>query len=85
MKDIILMAVYISVQSQYMPPCQKYFRTYASHPCCLLCCTPIPWQTFAFDYFANEILNEGPFGLKPEIHSSIFGCRRQKTGIMKQS
>ncbi len=67
MKDIILMAVYVSesVQSQYMPPCHKYFRTYASHPCCLLCCTPIPWQTFDFDYLANEILNEVPLVLSP--------------------
>ncbi len=30
-----------------MPPCQWYLRTYASHPCCLLCCTLIPWQMFA--------------------------------------
>ncbi len=29
MKHVILMAVYVSVQSQYMPPCQWYLRKYA--------------------------------------------------------
>ncbi len=62
MKDIILMAVCISVQSQYMPPCQYHLRTYSSHPCRLLCCTPISWQAFAFASVADENL-DGPFGL----------------------
>ncbi len=48
MKDVTLMAVYVSVQSQYKTLCQWYLHTYASHPCRLHWFTSIPWQTFAF-------------------------------------
>ncbi len=54
MKDIILMAVCLCTIYQYMPPCQWHLNTYASHPCCLLCSTPIPWQTCAFASVADE-------------------------------
>ncbi len=54
-----------------MPPCQWYVRTYASHPWCLLCCTTIPWQTFAFASVANESL-DGPFGLGLRTRNPFF-------------
>ncbi len=80
MKDVILMAVYVSVQSQYMPPCH-YLRTYASHPCCLLCCTHIPWQTSAFASVANECL-DGLFGLWNWELDIIFLRNTLKCGLI---
>jgi len=31
-KDVILMEVYVSIQSKYMPPCQWYLHNNASYP-----------------------------------------------------
>ncbi len=79
MKDIILTAVYFSVQLQYMPPCQWYLHTYASHPCCLHWCTHIPWHAFAS--VADESL-DGPFGLWDWELNIIFLRNRLKCGLI---
>jgi hypothetical protein len=61
-KDVILMSVYVSVQSKYMPPCQWYLHNNASYPYRLQWCTSIPGQMFALAPVAGESL-VGPFRL----------------------
>jgi len=55
-KDVILMALYVSVQSKYIPPCQWYLHNNASYPHPLQWWTSMAGQRFAFAPVAGENL-----------------------------
>ncbi len=71
------------VWKPHMPPCQWFLRTDSSHPCRLLCFTPIPWQTFAFVSVADESLDD-PFGLWDWELDVRFPKNKLKRGLWPQ-